>query len=73
VSNARTERIDRALGGAGELITALADAGPLTKEQIQLIVQAAVRAAAPDFKWEEVEAAAKRIVGDGENDGHQLR
>ena len=70
MNDACTDRIDAALGGAGELIAALTEAGPLTKAQVQLIVQAAVRAAAPDFKWHEIAAAAKRIVGAGHGD-HQ--
>jgi hypothetical protein len=60
---ARFDKIDAALGGAGELIAALTDVGPLNKEQVHLIVLACVRAAAPDFKWVEIEAAAKRIAG----------
>ena len=62
MSDARTERIDAAVGAGGELIAALMDEGPINPRQARLIVLAAVRAAVPNFQEWEVRKSAERIA-----------
>jgi hypothetical protein len=45
MSDARTSRIDDAVGAAGQLIGALLDKGPVSPVQARTIVEAVVRAA----------------------------
>jgi hypothetical protein len=60
----RTEKIDNAVCAAGELISALADKGPVNSEQARLLVLAAVRAVVPNFKGWEARDSAIRILKD---------
>jgi hypothetical protein len=61
--------IDGIICNAGELIGALLKAGPLTPEQIGLIVMAAVRARMPSALESEVRESVSRIVRDLEKPG----
>jgi len=62
-NNARTERIDDAVGAGGELIGCLLQEGPVTPGQARLIIKAVVRAAVPNAKDWEVRESASRIAG----------
>jgi hypothetical protein len=70
MSNARTERIDAAVGAAGELIGFLLQEGAVTPGQARLIVEAAVRAAVPNAKNFEVRDSAARIAGEVRDENH---
>jgi len=67
MSDARTERIDAALGSAGTLIAALMDCGPVTPQQAHLIVMAVARASVPNVEEFEVRERARLIVREGGN------
>jgi hypothetical protein len=62
VMGTRADQIDAALGAAGELISALMEAGPVTKEQAHLLVMAAVRAKVSNVEEFEVRERAALIV-----------
>jgi hypothetical protein len=62
MSDARTDRIDAAVGAAGELIGFLLEEGPVTPGQARLIVEATVRAAVPNAKNFEVRDSAARVA-----------
>ena len=62
--NVRTERIDAAVSAAGELVGSLLDLGPINPAQAKLIVEAAVRAAVPNYQNFEVRESAARIAAE---------
>jgi hypothetical protein len=64
MSDARTSRIDDAVGAAGELIGLLMTKGPVGPGQARLIVEAVVRAAIPNAQVFEVRESAARIVAE---------
>jgi len=64
--NVRIDRIDAALGAAGELISALMEKGPVTPDQAHLLVMAAVRAKVSNVEEFEVRERAALIVRGGE-------
>jgi hypothetical protein len=69
MGNARTDRIDAALGAAGELISALMEKGPVNSDQAHLLVMAAVRAQVANVEEFEVRERAALIVRrDGEHE-----
>jgi hypothetical protein len=72
MSNARGERIDAAVGAAGELIGFLLEEGPISPGQARLIVESVVRAAVPNAKNFEVRDSAARIAGElgGRDENH---
>ena len=72
MSNARGERIDAAVGAAGELIGFLLEEGPISPGQARLIVEGVVRAAVPNAKNFEVRDSAARIAGElgGRDENH---
>jgi hypothetical protein len=75
--NARTERIDAAVGAGGELIGLLLQEGSVTPGQARLIIEAAVRAAVPNAKGFELRESAARIAaelegGSGENNSDNM-
>jgi len=66
MSDARTERIDAAVGAGGELVGCLLQEGPVTPGQARLIVEAVVRAAVLNAEdWEVRESAARIATCDG--------
>jgi hypothetical protein len=65
MTDARTDRIDAALGAAGELIGFLLEEGPITPGQARLIVGAVMRAAVPNAEPFEIRDSAQRIVDEG--------
>jgi hypothetical protein len=65
MADARTDRIDAAVGAAGEFIGLLMDKGPISPEQARVIVMAAVRAAVPNAEPFEIRDSAQRIVDEG--------
>jgi hypothetical protein len=69
MSDARTSRIDDAVGAAGELIGLLMTKGPVGPGQARLIIEAVVRAAVPHFQGWEIRDAALRIAGELEGLG----
>jgi len=71
VSDARTDRIDNAVGAAGSLIGALLEAGPVTPGQARLIVEAVIRAMVPNAETFEVRDSATRIAGELEREGER--
>jgi hypothetical protein len=72
MSDARTNRIDAAVGDAGELIGFLMDQGPVTPGQARLIVEAVVRATVPNAEDWEVRGSATRIATEleGRHENH---
>src|SRR6516164_2208932 len=62
MSDARTERIDAAVGAGGELVGCLLQEGPVTPGQARLIVEAVVRAAVLNAEDWEVRESAARIA-----------
>ena len=58
----RAERIDDAVGAAGELIGLLMTKGPIEPGQARLIVEAVVRARVPNFEEWEIRDSATRIA-----------
>ena len=72
MSDARTERIDAAVGAGGELIGCLLQEGPVTPGQARLIVEAVVRAAVPNAENWEVRESATRIATEleGRHENH---
>ena len=70
MSNARTDRIDAAVGAAGELIGFLLEEGPISPGQARLIVEGVVRAAVPNAKNFEVRDSAARIAGEVRDENH---
>ena len=69
MADSRTDRIDAALGAAGELISALMEKGPMTPDQAHLLVMAAVRAQVSNVEEFEVRERAALIVrGDRERE-----
>jgi len=69
MADARTDRIDAALGATGELISALMEVGPVNSEQAHLLVMAAVRAKVFNVEEFEVRERAALIVrGGGEHE-----
>ena len=73
MSHVRANRIDDAISAAGELIGMLMTSGPVGPGQARLIVEAAVRAAVPNFEGWEVRDAAKRIADELEGAGNGER
>jgi hypothetical protein len=71
MSDARTDRIDAAVGAGAELIGFLLEEGPVTSGQARLIVEAVVRAAVPNAEGFEVRESAARFVTElGGNNEH---
>jgi hypothetical protein len=74
MSNPRSDRIDSAVSGAGELIGLLQVAGPINGAQARLIIEAAVRATVPNFESWEIRDSAGRIAAEleglGKNENH---
>jgi hypothetical protein len=66
--NVRTDRIDAAVGTAGELIGLLLQKGPVTPGQARLIVEGVVRAAISNVEDWEVRESATRIAAELEGD-----
>ena len=64
----RTERIDAAVADAGQLISCLLEAGPLTPAQCSVLVMAAARAVVPNFEEWEARDSAGRILKELENE-----
>jgi hypothetical protein len=64
----RTEKIDDAVGAAGQLISALQEKGPINPEQARVLVLAVARAAVPNFEEWEAHDSAIRIVAELENE-----
>jgi hypothetical protein len=64
MSGARTERVDAAVGIAGELIGFLLQEGPVTPGQARLIVEGVVRAAISNAEDWEVRESASRIAAE---------
>jgi hypothetical protein len=71
MSDARTDRIDAALGAAGELISALMEKGPVTSKQAHLLVMAAVRAKVSNIEEFEVRERAALIIRGGREHENQ--
>jgi hypothetical protein len=71
MSNTRADKIDAALGAAGELIGALMEVGPVNSKQAHLLVMAAVKAKVSNIEEHEVRERAALIVGGRENDNHK--
>jgi hypothetical protein len=67
----RNEKIERAVAGAGELISALEEHGPINSAQARLLVLAAARPAVPRLESWEVWDAAKRIAKELEDENQR--
>jgi hypothetical protein len=67
----REEKIERAVAGAGELISALQEHGPITPAQARLLVLAAGRAAVPNLESWEAFDAAQRIAKELEDENQR--
>ena len=77
MGDARTDKLDVAVGAAGELIGALMDQGPVNPQQARLIVEAVVRAVVPNAKTWELRDSASRIAAElegaaGENNSGNM-
>jgi len=69
MSDLRATKIDDAVSAAGELIGMLLTKGPVGPGQARLIVEAAVRAAVPNFEGWELRDSARRIATELEGAG----
>jgi len=66
MGDARTDKLDAAVGAAGELIGALMDQGPVNPQQARLIVEAVVRAVVPNAEDWEVQKSTLASGGGGD-------